>query len=222
MKVSRSKPGELGDGPAEIAEVCPARGIAPRVDGLPDEHDLARTELDSLARFGQDRILRPVIEPTAHVRNDTERTIVRATSLDRHERAQVRERIGDAIGRAAESETHDIVLLAILRRAREHLAGRPGGELIAQLHQLARSEDRVDVRRAPAHRLVVLLGETPRDHQTHARVAQLERLEVIHAPVSAALGVVAYRAGIEDNNVRLFRRGSHVVPGRARALGNVA
>src|SRR5580700_8494343 len=173
---------------AEIAEVGAAGGVAPGVHSLADEHDLARATRDALARFVEDRLLRPMIEATSNVRHDAERAIVGTTALHGYERSQVRKSIGDAVGCPAQGKANDVVLFLLRRsRAGGGISNGPLRELIAELDELARPENGVDVRGALLHSRAVLLGEASGNHQTDRRVAHLERFQVIHAPVGAAL-----------------------------------
>ena len=168
MNVRRSRPGRRADVAAEIAEIRPRR-VVPRVDGLPDEDDLAGPSRDPLRRLVEDVGSRPMIEAAADVRHDAERAIVRAATLDRNEGAQVRERIGHAVGRAAHGEAQHVVAASSEPSCGVVPAKSdgPGRELIAQAHELFRAEDRVDVRRRVLHAVAILLGQTARHDQTH-------------------------------------------------------
>ncbi len=136
------------DRSAEIAEIC-AGAISPCIHRLADKRDFPSSSSDPFAYFFHDGVLRPVIEAAAHVWNDAEGTIVGTTALYRNECAQMSERIGYSVGRAAEREFKHVVGTVVRSRSMQFVAGGvkgPCGELVAELHQLPRAENRVHVR----------------------------------------------------------------------------
>ncbi len=163
-----------------------------------------------------------MIEPAANVRNDAERTIVRAAALHGDERAQVREGVHDGIGAAPERHQQR-ALLRVLRVVGTALVDLrpPSCEAVAQLGQLFGAENVVHVRRGRTHPVAVLLGQTSHDDQANARIGVFERLEVPHPPVRAAFRVVANRARVEDEHVGFLRLGGDGVPGRLGPIRDI-
>ena len=66
------RPNRSRHGPAKVAEVVPGRRIAPRIDGLPDQHHFPGSGGNFRFDFAKDRVEGTVIEAPAHVRNDAE------------------------------------------------------------------------------------------------------------------------------------------------------
>ena len=161
---------------------------------------------------------RTVVESAPHVRHDAERAVIRTAALHVDESAQMRERAGDAVGRAAEGFEQRPVVREIDAIGEIRL---PRRELIAELGEFARSEDGVDVRRERLHSRSVLFGEAAHHDQPRRWGGVFEGLEMVHAPVCAALGIVAHRARVNDDDVGFFGFDGDAVAGGGRAVGNV-
>ena len=69
------------------------------------------------------------------------------------------------------------------------------------------AEDQVDVGRPLADAVLVLLGQAAGDHDLHAGLAVLHRLEVAEGAVELVVGVLPDAAGVEDDDVGLVEVG---------------
>jgi hypothetical protein len=87
------------------------------------------------------------------------------------------------------------------------------------------AEDDVDVRRLAGDRVAVLLRKAAADGDLHAGVLGLDRREVAEVAVELVVGVLADRAGVEDDDVGLLAGGdarvARVLQQPGEALGVV-
>ena len=137
----------------------------------------------------------------AQRRHDAERAGVVAADRDRHP-GRVRRLAAGGQGRREDLERLEDLDLRLLldpraleqRRQRAHVVG---------------AEDDVDPRRPAGDLAAVLLREAPADGDLHARAGGLDRGQVAEVAVEPVVGVLAHRAGVEDDDVgRLAVRGA--------------
>ena len=77
------------------------------------------------------------------------------------------------------------------------------------------AEHDVDPRRLARHGVSVLLGQAAADGDLHVGVAALAWRQVAEVAVELVVGVLADRAGVEDDDVRVVAVGRPQVAGRS-------
>ena len=166
-----------------------------RVDGLAEQHDLAVARVGELADLAQHLARRRATLAAARERHHAERAELVAAALDRDEP-------GDAVaaGRAGQALVGlGLVELEVDDRLR--VLGARGGEQLGHPAIAIGAGDHVDGGRALGEAFLEVLGHAADDREHGARPPALERTELGGARDHALLGLLAHRAGVDDDDV---------------------
>ncbi len=196
---TRSRPSISPQARSSLREGLPVAELhAVGVDVLAQQGDLADALGDQRLDLGEDLAGPAVLLLAAQRGDDAERAGVVAADRDRHPGgvrrvALGRQRRGEHLERL---EDLDLRLLLHPRPLQQH----------RQRADVVGAEDDVDVRRLARDRRAVLLRQAAADGDLHARVGGLDRREVRQVAVELVVGVLAHRAGVEDDHVGVVRR----------------
>ena len=172
------------------------------VDVLAEQRDLDDAVGGQPADLVDEIVERTADLDTPHRRHDAERAAVVAADLDRDPRRVALPRGGPAAptgtvrGRRPPPPSRISVTRSVGAGFVQQL-GRP-------VHVVGAEHD-VDVRRPPADRVTVLLGQAAADHDLEVGAGRFERLEVAERAVELVVGVLADAAGVEHDHVGLVR-----------------
>ena len=208
---------DLGHGVDEQAEIGDAAVVhrsAIGIDVLAEQVDLAHALFGELGDLGQHVVERSADFLATRVRNHAEAAVLRAAFHDRDER---RGTLGTRFGQAVElldfGKADVDLRLAALPARLDH----PG-----QPVQGLRSEHEVDERRAPDDRIALLAGHAAADADDHRGLVLLELLPAAELAEHLLLGLLADRAGIDQDDVRLGGiLGQHQAVRRAEDVGHL-
>ena len=174
-----------------------AEAAAVGVHVLAEQRDLQDPLLDQGLHLGQHVARPPVALAAAQARHDAEGAGVVAADADAHPGAG---------GRVAPGRQHARKDLERFVDLDLGLGVVPGAlEQRRQAPDVVGAEDDVDPRRALDQRTAILLGEAAADRDLHAGMGVLDRTQVAEIAVEPVVGVLAYRAGVEDDQVGLRR-----------------
>src|SRR5258706_6785854 len=197
----------------EIGRAC-ADAVAPGVHVLAEQRYLLHTLTHQHRNLGHDIGKGARHFLAARVRHHAEAAVLAAAFHDR-----------DVGARALDARRGQVVELLDQRKADVDLRLARGAALLEKLRQTVqrlRAEDHVDERRALADRAAFLARDAAadRDHQPG-----FGALQVPHAPQigeQLLLRLLAHRAGVEHDEVRIFRtlRALHTVSG-AQHVGDL-
>ena len=201
------QPLDRAAGPQQLAERVPVAELrAVGVDVLPEQGHLDHPVGDQRLDLGQDVTRPAVLLPATQRRHDAERARVVAADRDRHPAGVAGLAVRGQRGREdlQRLQDLDLGLLVVPGPVQQY---RQGADVVG-------TEDDVDPRR-PAHDLAaVLLRQAPADRDLHAGVGLLGGAQVTEVAVEPVVGVLPYRAGVEDHHVSLGTAISPDVPGR--------
>ena len=186
---------DLAAGAQQLAEREPVAELdAVGVDVLAEQGDLDDALGDERLDLGEDLARAAVLLLAAQARHDAERAGVVAAHRDRHPAAvgrvaPGRQRRREDLERSRGSRPRRACCAA----ARSSRAGRRA--------DVVGAEDDVDPRGALDDGVAVLLGHAAADGDLHVGVRGLGRAQLAEVAVELVVGVLAHRAGVEDDDV---------------------
>ena len=209
---TRSSPSIAPGGPQQVGEGPPVAELdAVGVDVLPEQGHLEHALVDQRLHLGEDLAGPAVLLLAAQRRDDAERAGVVAAHADRHPPGVG----GVPLGRQRRREDLERLDDLDLR-----LGVVPGPlQQRRQRAHVVRAEDDVHPRRAAHDLAAVLLREAAADGDLHAGVGVLDRPEVAEVAVEPVVGVLAHRAGVEDDDVGVAALGRGGVAGLLEEAG---
>ena len=180
------------------------RTIAPvGVDVLAEQRDLAHAVAGQARHLGDDLARTAALLAAAHGRDDAVRALRVAAHRDLHPRLEAPLALpGQAPGEAPLVQAEGTRSHAVAARA----------EPFPEMRDRAGPEGHVHVRVEREEPLPLCLGVAAPDGDHLVRVALLERTRLRQVSREALVGLLADRAGVEDEHVRLFLAGASPSP----------
>ena len=212
--------GVRGSGGLDLEQGAPAAGSEPAgpirealpvgVHVLAEQGDLAITRPRELLDLVEDLVDRPRDFLTPSRRDDAVRALLVAAF---HDRDECRDAAPAVVGRRpAVERPHLPVDGEDVRPPAEAGAlaplGDPGQE-VGEVVDLRRPCHEVHLREAAEDILALRLGHAAQDAEDQVGALALELLHEAHLPDRPLLGVCAHRAGVQENEVRVFLAVDH-------------
>ena len=169
-----------------------------RVHVLAEQRDFAHALVGETGDFGEHVVERTRHFLAARVRHDAIAAVLAAAFHDRHERA-----------RAVDARRRQVIELFDFRERDVDLRAAACAALVDHLRQAMqrlRTEHEIDVRRARDDRRAFLARHAAADADDQIRVRFLQLAHAAEVGEDFLLRFFAHRAGVEENDVRVFRR----------------
>ncbi|OEI67234.1 hypothetical protein Cus16_3135 [Curtobacterium sp. ER1/6] len=197
------EPLDLAGGAEQLAEGLPVAELDPvRVHVLPEQRHLDGTVVDERLDLGEHVARTAVLLLAPERRHDAERAGVVAPDRDGHPPAVRRVALRRQRRREDVEGLEDLDLrLVVVPRPLEERRQRP---------HVVRPEHHVHPRRLLEDDVLVLLRQAPADRDLHAGVLALDAGELPEVAVEAVVRVLAHRARVDHDDVRLAAVRCHV------------